>query len=87
MRASRSSSTPIFVCTRDSLCARCWRVCSIHVSIPIGTPCSSSSYLIKALLLKLPNPPTFLLKGRKIDMPMLDYSEFWKPLDVGLKAW
>ena len=43
-------------------------------------------HLTEALQLKLPGTPTFLLNGRKIDTPTLDYSEFWKPLEAELKA-
>ncbi len=43
-------------------------------------------HLVEALQLKLPGTPTFLLTGRKIDTPTLDYSEFWKPLEAELKT-
>jgi protein-disulfide isomerase len=43
-------------------------------------------HLVEALQLKLPGTPTFLLNGRKIDTPTLDYAEFWKPLEAELKA-
>lgn len=43
-------------------------------------------HLIEALQLKLPGTPTFLLNGRKLETPALDYAEFWKPLDTELKT-
>ncbi|MCI0475383.1 MAG: DsbA family protein [Anaerolineales bacterium] len=43
-------------------------------------------HLIEALQIKLPGTPTFLLNGRKIETPTLDYAEFWKPLEAELKA-
>jgi protein-disulfide isomerase len=43
-------------------------------------------HLVEALQLKLPGTPTFLLNGRKIDTPTLDYSEFWKPLEAELRT-
>ncbi|MEW5719202.1 MAG: thioredoxin domain-containing protein [Chloroflexota bacterium] len=43
-------------------------------------------HLVEALQLKLPGTPTFLLNGRKIDAPTLDYTEFWKPLEAELKT-
>ncbi len=42
--------------------------------------------LIEALQLKLPGTPTFLVNGRKLDTPTLDYAEFWKPLEAELKG-
>jgi len=42
-------------------------------------------HLIEALQIKLPGTPTFLLNGRKIETPTLDYAEFWKPLEAELK--
>lgn len=44
-------------------------------------------HLTEALQLRLPGTPTFQLSGRRIDTPTLDYSEFWKPLEVELKSW
>lgn len=41
-------------------------------------------HLIEALQLKLPGTPTFLLNGRKLATPTLDYAEFWKPLEAEL---
>jgi protein-disulfide isomerase len=43
-------------------------------------------HLVEALQLKLPGTPTFLLNGRKMDTPTLDYTEFWKPLEAEIKA-
>jgi protein-disulfide isomerase len=42
--------------------------------------------LIEALQLKLPGTPSFLLNGRKIDTPTLDYAEFWRPIEAELKS-
>ncbi len=42
-------------------------------------------HLIEALQIKLPGTPTFLVNGRKIDTPALEYAEFWKPLEAELK--
>lgn len=42
-------------------------------------------HLIEALQIKLPGTPTFLLNGRKMSTPTLDYAEFWKPLSEELK--
>lgn len=42
-------------------------------------------YLIEALQIKLPGTPTFLINGRKIDTPTLDYAELWRPLETELK--
>lgn len=42
-------------------------------------------HLIEALQIKLPGTPTFLMNGRRIDTPTLDYAEFWKPLEAELK--
>jgi protein-disulfide isomerase len=42
-------------------------------------------HLIEALQIKLPGTPTFLLNGRKMSTPTLDYAEFWKPLEEELK--
>lgn len=43
-------------------------------------------HLIEALQIKLPGTPTFLLNGRRIETPTLDYAEFWKPLEAELKT-
>lgn len=42
-------------------------------------------HLIEALQIKLPGTPTFLLNGRKMNTPTLNYAEFWKPLEAELK--
>lgn len=42
-------------------------------------------HLIEALQIKLPGTPTFLLNGRKMATPTLDYVEFWKPLEEELR--
>lgn len=42
-------------------------------------------HLIEALQIKLPGTPTFLLNGRKMNTPTLNYAEFWKPLEEELK--
>lgn len=42
-------------------------------------------HLIEALQIKLPGTPTFLLNGRKMNTPTLNYTEFWKPLEEELK--
>lgn len=43
-------------------------------------------HLVEALQLKLPGAPMFLLNGRKMDTPTLDYAEFWKPIEAELKT-
>ena len=43
-------------------------------------------HLTEALQIKLPGTPTFLVNGRKIPTPTLDYAEFWKPLEAELSA-
>ncbi len=42
-------------------------------------------HLVEALQRKLPGTPSFLMNGRRIDTPTLDYAEFWKPLEAELK--
>jgi len=43
-------------------------------------------HLTEALQLRLPGTPYFLLNGRRLNTPTLDYAEFWKPIEEELKA-